>query len=481
MSANAFHSFTVLAASKGLDLAWIGVVGVILLVAFEWRDLRQRASLARATHELALDAKFFELSTDLVLTIDFAGKIISCNRAWTDQLGLTLDILRTEPFGSRIHPEDLEDIAGAFAAVTTGTIETEPTVLRFKHMDGTWRWLEWAVSVAQTDELVFASARDVTDRVELQQTLEIERRQLRSVQDIARIGSWHFEIAADKMYWSDTTYELLGIEPPDGLPHAELWLSSLDPAEQARGQERLADAIVNGGEFTFDFQRAQLDRNGEPVHIAIRGFAERGPDGRTKRLIGTLADVSERKRYQDGLKFIADHDPLTGLPNRRKFDDAIAKHVAHCNRYGARGALLMIDLDKLKHVNDELGHLAGDEMIKSVADALRERLRDTDIGARIGGDEFAVLLTDTTHEGARLVARSVAERLKIVSPELREHGVHRVTASIGIAHVEDLEEISTEAILTAADDAMYAAKRSGPGNVRGHYPRKLRSDLTSAV
>lgn len=479
MSASVVHSSTVIAASTGLDLAWIGMAVFLLIFLFEWRDIRRRESLARANHQLINDARFFELSTDLALTIDFAGNIVSCNRAWTDQLGLTIDTLRTEEFGARIHPEDLPDIGAAFADVANESIETEPTALRFKHMDGSWRWLEWAVSVSQEDELVFASARDVTDRVELQETLEIERRQLRSAQDIARIGSWHLEVETGAMFWSDATYQLLGIEPPDGLPDAKLWLSSLDPSEHDRGQSRLADAIINGGEFTFDFQRAQPDRHGEPVYIATKGFAERGPDGRTKRLIGTLVDVTERKRYQDGLKFIADHDPLTGLPNRRKFDDAIAKHVAHSDRYGARGALLMIDLDKLKEVNDEFGHLAGDDMIKFMADTLRERLRDTDIGARIGGDEFAVLLSETTREGARLVARSLAERLSELSPELREHGVSSVTASIGIAHVEDLKEISTEALVLAADDAMYAAKRSGPGNLREHHPA-LRQLISAA-
>jgi diguanylate cyclase (GGDEF)-like protein len=272
------------------------------------------------------------------------------------------------------------------------------------------------------------------------------------------------------MFWSDATYELLGIEQPEGMPDAALWLSSLNPSEHARGQACLADAIVNGGDFSFDFQRAELDHNGDPVYIATKGFAERGRDGRTTRLIGTIVDITERKRYEDGLQFIADHDPLTGLPNRRKFDEVLARHIAECERYGPRGALLMLDLDKLKEVNDELGHIAGDYMIKAVADTLRERLRDTDIGARIGGDEFAILLTETTHEGARMVARSIGERLKDASPELRSAGVERITASIGIALVEDIDKFVPDALITAADEAMYAAKRAGAGNVREHCP-----------
>lgn len=479
MSVQFFHSNAIVSA-VALDVLALGLITFVLCAAFELRDIRRRRSFELESREIATDAKFFEMSDDLALTIDFAGNIVSCNRAWTDQLGLSLEILRTEPFGARIHPDDLADTPSAFAEVAAGSIDLEPVALRFKHMDGSWRWLEWVVIASQEDELVFASARDVTERVELEHALEIERRQLRGAQDIARIGSWHLEIASGEMFWSDTTYELLGIEKPEGMPDAELWLASLDPGEHARGQACLAEAIINGGEFTFDFRRAQPAPDGGAVYIATKGFAERGRDGRTTRLIGTIVDITERKRYEDGLQFIADHDPLTGLPNRRKFDEVLERHIAECERYGPRGALLMVDLDKLKSVNDALGHIAGDYMIKAVADALRERLRDTDIGARIGGDEFAVLLTETTHEGAKMVALSLGERLMEASPELRSAGVEHVTASIGIALVEDLELIGTEALITAADDAMYAAKRAGAGNVRVHYPR-LRESLKPAA
>jgi diguanylate cyclase (GGDEF)-like protein/PAS domain S-box-containing protein len=454
-------------------------IAVLMFCAFEWRDLHRRRTLERANRRIAVNARFVELSKDLALTLDFDSHVIDCNRAWEDQLGLTLEDLQTEPFGYRLHPDDFGLVGAEYERVAEGG-HTENTPLRFRHKDGTYRWLEWNAVPSTEEGLLFCSARDVTTRIELQHSLEIERRQLRSAQDITRIGSWHLEIESGEMFWSDATYELLGIEQPEGMPDAELWLSSLDPSEHARGQACLADAIINGGDFSFDFRRARPDPSGGSVYIATKGFAESGRDGRTTRLIGTIVDITERKRYEDGLQFIADHDPLTGLPNRRKFDEVLARHVAECERYGARGALLMLDLDKLKEVNDDLGHIAGDYMIKAVADTLRERLRDTDIGARIGGDEFAILLTETTHEGARKVARSLHERLMEASPELRSAGVEHVTASIGIALVEDLETINPEALITAADEAMYAAKRAGTGNVREHYPR-LRDSLKPAA
>jgi diguanylate cyclase (GGDEF)-like protein/PAS domain S-box-containing protein len=469
MTANVFHSETVFASISVYTLVPVAFALVVAL-AFQWRDLHRRERLNRANRRLAIDARFIELSKDLAVTTDFERNVISCNHAWEEVAGMTLADLQSEPFGSRIHPDDLELVQAGVSKLVGGA-ERDVTSTRFRRTDGTWLWLEWHAVASPEDQLIFASARDVTERVKLTEALDLERRQLRSAQEIARIGSWNLEVATGEMYWSETTYQLLGIDPPAGAPDAELWLSALDPAEHDRGLARLADAIKHGGEFTFDFQRARPDVDGEPVFIATKGYAERDPDGRTTRLTGTIVDVTERKRYEERLKFIADHDPLTGLPNRRKFDDVLERHIAECVRYGARGAMMMIDLDHLKRINDDYGHVAGDNMIKCMADGLRERLRDTDIGARIGGDEFAVLLSKTTHEGARLVAHSLIERLMAGSPELRAAGVTKVSASIGIALIADVEDPTPEHVVTAADDAMYAAKRAGTGNVREHHQR----------
>src|SRR5262245_42829813 len=116
----------------------------------------------------------------------------------------------------------------------------------------------------------------------------------------------------------------------------------------------------------------------------------RGSDGVPLRLLAQLQDITDQKRYEDRLADLADHDPLTGLLNRRSFGRRLESHAARAGRYGAEGALLMLDLDHFKYVNDTLGHQAGDDVIVRVAAVLESRLRQTDLLARLGGDEFAI-------------------------------------------------------------------------------------------
>ena len=160
---------------------------------------------------------------------------------------------------------------------------------------------------------------------------------------------------------------------------------------------------------------------------------------------------------------MADHDPLTGLLNRRSFERELNSHVVRVARYGPSGAVLVIDLDNFKYLNDSQGHSAGDALIVRVAQALRARLRDSDVLARLGGDEFAILLPHEDEEEAQTVAQAL---LEIVSDQTSREliGEHRrITASIGIARFDDGDKLTAEEIMVNADLAMYDAKEAGRG------------------
>jgi diguanylate cyclase (GGDEF)-like protein len=158
------------------------------------------------------------------------------------------------------------------------------------------------------------------------------------------------------------------------------------------------------------------------------------------------------------LRHLADHDALTGLANRRRFEQELARHLAHVRRYGPEGAALVLDLDRFKPVNDTHGHAAGDRLLARVACVLRERLRTTDVVARIGGDEFAVLLPRVDRAGAEAVARSL---VATVREEVLAAGAHAVTISAGVVLFEDCTATGAEGALAAADLAMYDAKAAG--------------------
>jgi diguanylate cyclase (GGDEF)-like protein len=182
-------------------------------------------------------------------------------------------------------------------------------------------------------------------------------------------------------------------------------------------------------------------------------------DGKPLHLVSQIEDVTDRKRAESRLKNLAEHDPLTGLLNRRRFDEELADTISRVRRHGGRAAILLIDLDRFKLVNDTYGHKTGDEVLVAVAAELRARLRGTDIVARLGGDEFAAVLYEADAEAAQAVAGDLAAALR--SKQVVSAGAELgVTASIGIVLV-DRETIGDDAALIAADRALYSAKNGG--------------------
>ncbi|HET6202911.1 MAG TPA: EAL domain-containing protein [Planctomycetota bacterium] len=186
------------------------------------------------------------------------------------------------------------------------------------------------------------------------------------------------------------------------------------------------------------------DENGEPLHV-----------------ISQVQDISERKELAGRLEHLVDRDFLTGLFNRRRFEQELAKEVDRISRYGGTGALLLLDLDHFKDVNDAFGHKAGDDLLKGVAGALKHRMRQTDVLARVGGDEFAVLLPQTDAEEAQFVADAIVKTVGQHVAMLGEQSI-RATASVGIALFDGMDAIEVFAV---ADLAMYEAKGAGRNRV----------------
>ncbi|MBK5230138.1 MAG: diguanylate cyclase [Thermoleophilia bacterium] len=459
----------------------LGGLIITALVAIALAQMRRRElyasemveertdELNTANARLTESARFFELSRDLVCTAGFDGKLITVNDAWTELLGWTRDELIEMTLWEACHPDDATAVADSFGDLMRGGSIVDFS-FRLPAKDGSWRWLEWSVNGVPERGLIYASARDVTERHRLEEQLWIEHAQMKSAQELASLGSWNVDLESGEMQWSDNLFELLGIERPDEPLTIEHWLAILPDADHDRAMKLLIDTLRDGGEFEFEFNRRQADAHGRPVHLLTRGFAERNAQGRTVRLIGTVADITERHLYEEGLRFVADHDPMTGIANRRQFDSVLKRHVIAARRYGPDGAVLMIDIDDLKQVNDTIGHAAGDELIRSVADALNNRLRGTDLCARIGGDEFAVLLPRATHAEAETTARSLYEALSVPSAELLEKGVKTVTASIGIVMVVDAPGADADELVDLADEAMYQAKRMMTSSIRTYKP-----------
>jgi diguanylate cyclase (GGDEF)-like protein/PAS domain S-box-containing protein len=223
-----------------------------------------------------------------------------------------------------------------------------------------------------------------------------------------------------------------------------------DVAERAR--------LLAGEVPAFQVEKRYFNAAGEIMSAILSLSLVRDQDGAPLHYIAQLQDISERKRLEEHLRHLADHDPLTGLRNRRLFEHDLKLQIARSQRYGELAALMVIDLDAFKQVNDDHGHKVGADTLKAVARGLTRRLRETDLVARLGGDEFAILLPHIDKEGVTIVLDGLERVIPACSIELGDAVLHP-SASIGFALI-DQQTSSAEQVLVEADRAMYAAKRA---------------------
>jgi diguanylate cyclase (GGDEF)-like protein/PAS domain S-box-containing protein len=256
--------------------------------------------------------------------------------------------------------------------------------------------------------------------------------------------------------------EITGYAPEELLEKAVRDITHPDDVEA--DSERIA-RLLAGETRSSQIEKRYIDARGHVVWALVARSLVRDDQGNPQHFIAQVMDVSERKLFELKLRDRADRDPLTGLRNRRRFEDDLHQQLGRSQRYGEQAALLMIDLDGFKRLNDTRGHQAGDELLRAVAAALKERLRATDVIARIGGDEFAVLLPHVDRRRAASVAGEIAAAIGACSALVGD-GSANVTASVGTAFI-DRNAGSADAVLAQADQAMYANKharqRTTPG------------------
>ena len=229
------------------------------------------------------------------------------------------------------------------------------------------------------------------------------------------------------------------------------------PEDRERYLAAGRDALASGEPYAAEFR--VVTRDGEVRWIAAHGSVLRLPEGAPAKMIGVSQDITERKRQEEEIRFLAYHDTLTGLPNRRLLDDRMRQAVYLAQRRDAKVAALLIDLDDFKQVNDALGHRAGDAVLREVAQRLSACMRKSDTLARHGGDEFVALLQDLQRESD---CQFVAEKaLRALEPEFRIEGRRfSIGASIGIS-IYPSDAGDGETLLRNADVAMYRAKQLG--------------------
>ncbi|WP_208948295.1 diguanylate cyclase domain-containing protein [Segnochrobactrum spirostomi] len=273
---------------------------------------------------------------------------------------------------------------------------------------------------------------------------------------LAKIGAWECDLTTGRLTWTDGVYDIF--ELPRGIAITREQVLALYFKDSRREMERQRRRAIESGEsFVLDIRiRTAM---GNQKWVRLTGDVETVA-GRRARVYGLKQDVTAEHERFEQLRTLAEFDPLTGLPNRRAFQTALAGALTAGDRRRAATALLLLDLDGFKQLNDTLGHGAGDACLRQVSAILRRVLKDADMIARIGGDEFAII-TRVPRDPRRLDALCARLLAAIRKPMKLDGNLWQVGASVGLARLGAHSAGTAEAVFAEADAALYAAKRGG--------------------
>jgi len=312
---------------------------------------------------------------------------------------------------------------------------------------------------------LYALGQNLTTRTRL---LEESKLHLQQAQTVARVGSWVFAFPTGEFTLSEETRRILDLPQDQG--------NAFDAVlKKTWHQDR--ELVIEAGRATragasFDFEMRMVV--GEATRwVRLKADVQQDADGAAQFVVGIAQDITERKATEAQIQTLAYFDALTGLPNRRLLMDRLAHAMAACVRHPRKAALLFVDMDNFKVLNDTHGHFMGDQLLHQVAQRLSSCIREGDTVARLGGDEFVVMLEDLS-EDLQLAtgqARVVAEKVLAVlaQPHLLDNYTHMSTTSIGVTLFGDLHE-GIEEPLKRADMAMYQAKAAGRNTLRFFDP-----------
>jgi diguanylate cyclase (GGDEF)-like protein/PAS domain S-box-containing protein len=224
--------------------------------------------------------------------------------------------------------------------------------------------------------------------------------------------------------------------------------------------------LLEGRAPSYQVEKRYQHAWGHSVWVLLSVSLVRDDEGRPLHLIAQIQDIAERKKLEGRLEQLVDHDYLTAIFNGRRFEEALAQETKSAARYGGGGAVVLIDLDHFKAVNDRFGHKAGDDLLKAVAATLRERIRETDVLGRLGGDEFGIILPHVNAEQAAVVVEGIVKALRRHTATMADLQIP-ITASVGVALFDGLTNME---LLAAADLAMYEAKEAGRNRFAFYRP-----------
>jgi diguanylate cyclase (GGDEF)-like protein/PAS domain S-box-containing protein len=415
--------------------------------------------------------------------VDMTGTLLRVNTAAGDIMGRRPEDLTGATLGDVVHPADCDAVSRQLDALVVGEIQHLRAETRLIHGDGRVVWIcVHASCIRETDgtpQCVIAQIEDITERRKVDAAVAQAEERFRTTFDLAPIGMVLTGADGVLSRVNPAYCQIVGRDAGslvggtvDGITHPD------DVAITATQVQ----ALTTGEVDLFSMEKRYIHAAGHIAWVSVNASCVRDGAGAPLFLIGQVEDITERREMRERLAHAAIHDPLTNLPNRDLFIDRLEMALRRARRSGNRVAVMFLDLDRFKMVNDSLGHEVGDRLLRAVADRMSSALRESDTLARYGGDEFTVLCDEVVDKSHAL---EIADRMKLAmrQPLTVTGGETFVSFSIGIAVSTDGEE-SGSTLLRQADIAMYRAKERGSAHVEvytegDHQMAKSRLDISN--
>jgi diguanylate cyclase (GGDEF)-like protein/PAS domain S-box-containing protein len=384
-------------------------------------------------------------------------------------------------FAAHLHPDDKAHVMEMRRAHFE---ERKPygVEMRLRCKSGEYRWF-YSRGQATWDEngqpvIMSGSITDITGRKQIEAALKESEERWKFAIEGAGDGLWDWNVQTGVAFYSPRYKEMCGYVDADFGTTSDEWSKRIHP-DDAPAVFAGLQPYIDGKPGSVAVEFRMLCKDGSWKWILGRGMVvSRDADGKPSRMIGTNADITERKQAEDKIRELAFYDPLTKMPNRRLLNDHLSLAIATSKRSGCYGALMFLDLDNFKALNDTHGHVVGDLLLIEAAERLRNGVREIDTVSRFGGDEFVVLINGLDEDSAEstVQARFIAEKICRTLSEpyqltVKHEGEadtaieHHCTASVGVVMFVG-HKASRDNILSWADIAMYQAKEAGRNQVR---------------
>ncbi len=439
----------------------------IAVVVLTWYLLRLVSRHQRTADELSLQKTYFQQlfdgSPEGIVVLDNADRVVDANRSFQALFGYGVAEMRWKTLNDLILPDYLKEEASALSQRVLDEQSVQAETVR-RRKDGSLVHVSiLGVPVKLHDDQVgvYGIYRDISERIESERVLRESEERHRVVAEQTGQVIYDYDIVSGQIAWSGAIRKITGFDYTDfQAVDIDAWAEMIHPDDREFAVKTLEERMKTGGHYNVEYRFRR--KNGSWVSIEDNGTFLRNEQGETYRMLGSMSDVTERKRITSEMAWQASHDALTGLVNRHEFEERVARLLF--NRRGRRHhAMLYIDLDQFKVVNDTCGHQAGDQLLRQLTGLVAVTVRESDTLARLGGDEFGLLLVDCPLDQAV----AIAEKLVATINEFRfiwDDKTFAIGASIGLVEITKGTE-SVAALFSAADSACYSAKDKGRNRV----------------